>query len=125
MDEQQHCSTYSVSREDSELAEHLVHYVMGLYKDGKSKQLIEAEAQNLKSLSQNDTTKLSEQYIKKGLFTTEELVILNNIEHRSNFVGPYTASMRHLISNLAGVSGNATLREDLVLFDNETEGDAS
>jgi len=98
---------------------------MGIYKDGKSKGLIEAEAQKLKSLSQNDTTKLSEQYIKQGLFTTDELVILNNIEHRSNFVGPYTASMRHLISNLSGVSGNATLREDLVLFDNETQGESS
>ena len=125
MNEQQHCSTYSNSREDSDLAEHLVYYVMGIYKDGKSKGLIEAEAQKLKSLSQNDTTKLSEQYIKQGLFTTDELVILNNIEHRSNFVGPYTASMRHLISNLSGVSGNATLREDLVLFDNETQGESS
>jgi len=33
--------------------------------------------------------------------------------------------MRHLISNLAGVSGNATLREDLVLFDNETQGEST
>ena len=119
MQEKQHCSQYYTSNEDSELAEILVHYVMGIYKDGTTKQMIEGHMQNLKNLAEANTKDLSLEYINKGLFTTEELILLNNINHRSNFIGPYTACLRLLISTLPGVSGNATLREDLMLFNYE------
>lgn len=81
--------------------------------------MIEKEMMDLKNLSQNITNGLSEEYIKMGLFVTDELIQLNNTDHRMNFIGPFTSVLRMLVSTLVGVSGNATLREDLMLFDNE------
>ena len=119
MHEKQHCSKYWNSTNDIKLVERMVYYVMGTYKESNSKQIIEKDLQELMNLSQNQTGNLSLTYINKGFFNTDELVLLNGTEHRSNFVGPYTACLRLLLSKLPGVSGNATLREDLMLFNND------
>lgn len=115
----QHCTTFTPSSEDSSLAEELVYYLFGFYKKATTKDMIAKEIGDLKSLSQNDTTKLSEDYIKAGFFTTDELIMLNNTDHRLHFIGPYTSCLRLLLSKVTGISGNATLREDLMLLNNE------
>ena len=94
-----------------------MYYLLGMYKDSSSKSSIETKVSQLKALSENNSKMYPDSYIRQGLFTTDELILLNNTEHRFNFVGPYTACLRLLIASLPGISGNATLREDLTLFD--------
>ena len=88
----------------------MVYYILGFYYDANTKTMIERELVNLRNLSDNNTTELSESYIKGGLLDTDEMVLLNGVDHRLNFIGPYTAALRATISTVAGVSGNSSLR---------------
>lgn len=115
----QNCSRISTTVDDSELVSELVYYLMGFYKKNTTKGMIEKEMSDLMALSKNNLKGLSDDYIKAGLFTTDELILLNHGDHRLHFVGPYTACLRHVISHVASISGQATLREDLILFDDE------
>lgn len=121
LSESQNCSRIATTSDDQDLASELVYYLMGFYKKNTTKGMIEKELGDLKSLSENSLKGLSEDYIKAGFFTTDELVMLNHGDHRLHFVGPYTACLRHVISHVSGISGSATLREDLILFDDERQ----
>lgn len=115
-DGHQSCTVFTPDKDDSDLVEELVYYIFGLYKYNRTKKMIANELMDLKSLSQNQTDGLGKDFQNMGLFQTDELIQLNNVDHRMNFIGPYTAVLRMCISSLKGISGNATLREDLLLF---------
>ncbi len=97
---------------------------MGIYKNSNSRVLVDADIQNIKDLAQNETNNLPEDFSKLGYFDTEELILLNNVDHRSNFIGPYTACLRHVLSNVPPIStttggSDTSLRQDLNLFNRE------
>lgn len=81
--------------------------------------MVKKTVANLKQLAKNDTSGLSKDFIRAGLFDTDELVLLNNVDNRLHFVGPYTACLRCLLMELEGLTGNSSLREDLVIFDDD------
>ena len=118
IEEKQHCSKYWESRDDIALTERMVYYLMGIYKDSSSKKVIEQDIKNLKDLAEDNVSDVTFEYVKKGFFTTDELVLLNGLEHRTNFIGPYTSCLRLIISRLPSITGgsNATMREDLMLI---------
>lgn len=96
----QHCTTFSPSDADKDFATEMINYLFGFYYKPTTEQMVQQTMTDLKKLATNDTQSLSKTFINAGLFETEELILLNNIDNRLHFIGPYTACLRCLLMNL-------------------------
>lgn len=78
----------------------MLYYLFGFYYKQTTESTIKKTVANLQQLAKNDLSGLSKDFINAGLFDTDELVLLNNVDNRLHFVGPYTACLRCLLMNL-------------------------
>lgn len=85
---------------DNELANEMVYYLMGFYYKPTTESMIKKTVADMKKLANNDLSGLSKTFINAGLFDTDELTLLNNVDNRLHFVGPFTACLRCILMEL-------------------------
>ena len=120
--EKLNCSHYNADVKDVELVKRMVYYVFGMYSDAQAKSYIDTELKKLREFNSDKEEDWMVSYRNKGLLNTDEMNMLNGVDHRLNFIGPYTSSLRCVIGNLKSGITNETsnIRQELSLLNNES-----